>query len=78
MVKGEKRRFTATVQGSGVIPQSVTWTLSGQAKDGTKIDNYSGELTVAEDETAATLTVTAHSTLADVDKTGTATVTVTD
>lgn len=78
MVKGEKRRFTATVQGSGVIPQSVTWALSGQAKDGTKIDNYSGELTVAEDETASTLTVTARSTLADVDKTGTATVSVTD
>jgi uncharacterized protein YjdB len=73
--KGETRRFTATVTGTGSPAQTVTWTVSGNDSAGTTI-SANGTLTVAANETAASLTVRATST-ADSSKYGTATVTVT-
>ncbi|MDR0908376.1 MAG: FIVAR domain-containing protein [Spirochaetaceae bacterium] len=72
---GKTRQFTATVNGTADPPQTVTWTVTGQSKNGTSIDN-TGLLTVAANETAeASLTVKATSTF-DTTKSGTATVTV--
>ena len=75
-VKGGDSHFSATVAGSGFFDRSVTWTISGAAKAGTHID-AAGNLHVASDETAQTITVTATSN-ADSTKTDTATVTVYD
>ena len=72
--KGTTQQFSATVTGTNSPAQTVTWSVTG-GKTGTSIT--SGLLTVASDETAATLTVTATSTV-DAAKSGTATVTVTD
>lgn len=72
--KGQIVSFSATVVTVGFAPQSVNWTISGQAKPTTTIDN-SGNLTIGADETATTITVTATSTF-DNTKTGTATVTI--
>ena len=71
---GGTQQFTATVSGTNNPVQTVSWSLSGAEKPGTSIST-SGLLTVAADETAATLTVTATSTV-DATKSGTATVTV--
>lgn len=75
-VKGGNIGFTAAVAAAGLIDQSVTWTISGAAKAGTVID-AAGNLHVADDETATTITVTATS-VADPTVSGTATVTVYD
>lgn len=72
--KGATQQFMASVIGTNNPAQTVTWTVTG-GKAGTSISN-TGLLTVAADETAATLTVGATST-ADTSKSGTATVTVT-
>ena len=72
--KGATQQFMASVIGTNNPAQTVTWTVTGR-KAGTSISN-TGLLTVAADETAATLTVGATST-ADTSKSGTATVTVT-
>ena len=72
--KGNTQQFTATVSGTKNPPRTVTWVVSGNAKAGTSI-SADGLLTVAADETAATLTVTAASTF-NTNKSGTATVTV--
>ncbi|WP_270810237.1 leucine-rich repeat domain-containing protein [Hungatella effluvii] len=72
--KGMTQQFGAAVTGTDSPAQTVTWTVTG-GKAGTSIST-SGLLTVASDETAATLTVTATSTV-DTTKSGTATVTVT-
>ena len=56
---GKTQTFTATVTGTGDYVKSVTWSVSGNISSDTKIDN--GILTVGEDETATTLTVTATS-----------------
>jgi uncharacterized repeat protein (TIGR02543 family) len=76
--KGDSQTFTATLTGSKLeeADRTVTWTVTGGTKAGTAI-NAEGELTIAEDETAETLTVTATSVLDD-SKSGTASVTVTD
>ena len=79
--KGGSQQFTATVNyKEGYVKVSgddgVTWKVEGQGKDTTKID-ATGKLVVAEDETAAKLTVTATSTK-DTSKKDTATVTVVD
>ncbi|MCL2336517.1 MAG: S-layer homology domain-containing protein [Firmicutes bacterium] len=74
VVKGGSQRFTATVTGTNGPDQTVTWSVSGSTNSGTTI-NSSGVLTVAANETAATLTVTATSTV-DPSKFGTATVAV--
>ena len=72
--KGGTQQFTAIVSGTNNPAQTVSWSLSGAEKPGTSIST-GGLLTVAADETAATLTVTATSTV-DATKGGTATVTV--
>ena len=76
VTKGAKQSFTATVTGTNSPAQDVTWTVEGSTSptSATTIA-VNGELTVAADETAATLTVKATS-IADTSKFGTATVTV--
>ena len=69
-------QFHATVAGSGFFDRTVTWSVSGNNKAGTTID-AAGNLHVASDETATTLTVTATSN-ADSTKSGSATGTVYD
>jgi len=67
------QQFTVTVAGTNNPSQAVTWQVSGGGT-GTSISS-TGLLTVAYDETASSLTVTATSVLDDT-KSGTATVTV--
>ena len=71
---GGTQQFTATVTGTGGVSQEVTWTVSGSESEKTTIEN--GLLTVAANETAEELTVTATA-AGDSNKSGTATVTVT-
>lgn len=71
---GQQIQFTAVVNGTGYIPQDVSWTLSGNQSQKTTIGQY-GLLTVGADETASTLSVTATSTFAStINKTVTVTV----
>lgn len=72
---GETKQFTATVSGTGNYDKGVTWTVSGSKNGGTTIST-TGLLTVAADETAEELTVKATA-AGDDNKSGTATVTVT-
>ena len=69
--------FTAAVVTSGIIDDSVRWSISASADfaSGTKIDPYSGYLTIDAEEENTEITVTAKS-VADSTKSGTATVTV--
>lgn len=72
---GQSLQLSATVNGTGLIDKTVTWSVSGSKSPsgGTSIDPYSGILRVAADEPANTaLTVTATATDA---QTGTATIT---
>lgn len=71
---GTSLAFTATVAATGFIDSTVAWTVTGAAKDGTKIGR-DGILTIAADETAESLTVKATS-VADATKYGTAVVTL--
>ena len=73
--KGSTQAFTATVTGINDFDDAVTWSVSGANHAGTTISD-SGVLSVAEEETASSLTVTAVSE-SDSGKSGTATVTVT-
>jgi formylglycine-generating enzyme required for sulfatase activity len=73
VVRGGTQTFTAAVTGTGNPAQTVTWTLSGGG-EGTAI-SPAGALTVAANETTASLTVTATS-IVDTTKSGTAAVTV--
>jgi hypothetical protein len=73
VAKGATAVFTATVSGNNSPASTVTWAVSG-GKAGTGISS-SGVLTVAANETATTLTVTATSTQ-DTRKTSSATVAV--
>ncbi|MEG2568756.1 MAG: Ig-like domain-containing protein, partial [Acinetobacter sp.] len=68
--KGETQQFKATVTGANDPAQTVTWAVTG----GKSSISESGLLTVAVGETAASLTVTATSTV-DPNRSGTATVT---
>lgn len=71
MKKGEKKLFTAKVEGEGIINGEVEW-----SQDGTKSEiDDDGVLVVGATETKSTITVTAKS-KQDGTKTGTATVTV--
>lgn len=78
---GTAMGFIATVVASGIIEKGVTWSVAASGEgatdlaSGTKIDPYSGYLTVDPEEENAQLTVTATS-VADATKTDTATVTV--
>ncbi|TCL59868.1 Ig-like protein group 2 [Kineothrix alysoides] len=76
VVKGGTEAFSAVVSGSNSPAQTVTWSVYDNTSSGTTI-NSSGLLTVGSDETAATLTIKAESTV-DTSKSSTATVTVTD
>jgi formylglycine-generating enzyme required for sulfatase activity len=69
--KGETAQFTATVTGTGMPAQTVTWAIEGVVASGTSI-SLTGLLTVAADETAASFTVRATSTV-NSSKSGTAT-----
>ncbi len=73
--RGTAHSFSATVSGTGAFDDTVTWKVTGGVT-GTSIDD-SGVLTVAAEETAETLTVTAAAN-GDNSKRGEATVTVTD
>ncbi|MDR1326311.1 MAG: leucine-rich repeat protein, partial [Treponema sp.] len=73
VVKGATQQFTATVNGTSNPGQTVTWTVEGGVT-GTSISS-SGLLSIDANETAATLTVKATSTV-DTSKSGTASVTV--
>lgn len=73
--RGASQQFAAAVAGTNSPSQNVTWSVTGNNSKGTTIDQ-SGKLTVATDETAATLTVKAVS-ISDTGKYGTAIVTVT-
>jgi hypothetical protein len=71
---GSTQDFTATVIGQHNPPQTVTWSISGNNSTNTII-NSNGRLSVAGNESATSLIVTATSTY-DNTKSGTATVTV--
>ena len=73
VLKGATQAFTATVAGTNSPAQTVSWTVTGGVS-GTSIAT-DGTLTVSANETAATLTVKAASTI-DTTKSATATVTV--
>lgn len=73
VAKGGTQKFTAAVETEGIADSSVTWAVNGGGA-GTAI-SANGVLTVAADQTAGQLTVTATS-VADNTKKGTATVTV--
>ena len=51
--------FTATVEGEGDFSQDVTWTVSGNSSDFTRMTD--NKLVIGSEETAAKLTVTATS-----------------
>lgn len=71
---GGSARFTASVEGTGLYSNSVIWSIEGNESDNTKISSLGG-LTVAADETATTITVTATS-VENTEVSGGATVTV--
>jgi len=71
--KGDKRHFSATVAGQNNPAKTVTWTVTGGISSTTISDD--GLLTISANETAASLTVKAVSTV-DTTKSDTATVTV--
>ena len=74
--KGQKQKFTETVRVTDdTLSKTVTWSLTGAKSTETSINATTGELTVAPDETALTLTVKATSTV-DPKKFGTSTVQV--
>lgn len=73
---GTSIQMTATVEGTGLYPKTVNWSINGSEElaSGTSIDPTSGVLHVAADETVGnTITVTASA--AD-GQTGTSTITV--
>jgi len=73
LIPSESYQFEATVNGNNNPPQMVTWVVTGGIA-GTNI-NSNGLLTVASNQTAGTLTVTATS-VTDTSKSGNATVAV--
>lgn len=76
VTKGQSLQLTATVEATGGADKTVAWSVSGAKSptDGTQISS-SGLLTVAEDETATSLVVTATS-VYTAGKNDTATITV--
>lgn len=74
MGKGTSTQFTAKVTNTGFASTGVTWSISGQQNANTRIDGQ-GRLYIAQDESAAKITVTATSVF-DADKSNNATVTV--
>jgi hypothetical protein len=74
VAKGNTQTFSATVTGTNSPSQEVTWSVANKNSAGTGISG-GGILTVASDETAASLTVRAAS-VVDGTKSGTAAVSV--
>ena len=74
LYQGQYFQFTATVQGTQPVPQMVHWEIVSDHRPGTVITNR-GQLVIAVDETAATLTIRATSDY-DTRRSGTATVTI--
>ena len=74
VLPGTEITLTAAVTASAFADTSVEWSISGNESDATTI--YNGVLTVADDETSDTITVTATAT-ADDEVTDSATITVT-
>lgn len=72
--QGADLQLTAAVVGTGVINKGVDWTMTGNASSGSYV-SAAGKIHVANDETAATLTIKATS-IADSTKSGTSTITV--
>ena len=56
--RGNTHQFSVSVQGQNNPPQDVSWAVAGNSSTGTTI-RADGLLTVAENETADTLTITA-------------------
>lgn len=75
-VKGGNVNLQAVVTGIGFFDRSVTWSLSGANSTGTVI-TAAGDLHVAADETAKTITVTATSNARPLE-TGSSTITISD
>ena len=75
-VKGGNVNLQAVVKGVGYFDRSVTWSLSGANSTGTVI-TAAGDLHVAADETAKTITVKATSN-ANPSKSGSSTITISD
>lgn len=73
--KGKTIQFKVEVKGTGSYDAGVKWSISGANGKDTKIDE-NGQLTVAADESAATITVTAVS-VADPEKSASSVVTIT-
>lgn len=73
-IKGTTTMFEAEVVAVNWAMKSVSWSVTGNAKEETQISRF-GTLYIAPDETATTLTITATS-LYDNTKTDTATVTI--
>jgi roadblock/LC7 domain-containing protein len=74
VARGETQAFTATVSGTNSPAETVTWSVSGGANADTVISNI-GVLSVAANESATVLTITATSTV-DTTRSGMATVSV--
>ena len=74
VAKGQHAQLSANVVTANFASKAVTWSMTGAAKPETQIDN-SGNLFVASDETASTLTIKATSN-ADPTKNGSATITI--
>lgn len=74
VAKGQHAQLSANVVTANFASKAVTWSMTGAAKAETQIDN-SGNLFVASDETATTLTIKATSN-ADKTKIGSATITI--
>ena len=79
VINGKTQQFNAILVGDPTPPQdAVTWEVTGTNKKPATTISATGLLTIADDETATTLTVKATSTVANyTDKFATATVTVT-
>lgn len=71
---GAQVGLTATVTGTGFVNNNVDWTVSGNTSKATSIST-DGILTVAKDETASSLAVTATS-IVDTSKKGSVTIAV--
>ena len=74
VAKGQHAQLSANVVTANFASKAVTWSMTGAAKPETQIDN-SGNLFVASDETASTLTIKATSKV-DPTKSGSATITI--
>lgn len=60
VTQGAQLQLSAVVEGTGLFSKTVSWSIEGQTKSGTKIDAGTGVLHVAADEPASTaITVTA-------------------